>query len=85
MKSGESGRIDEQSPLAQALAAVGDRWTLLVVEALLAGPLRFNRLQEEIAGIAPNILTQPPAAAGGGGPGARAAVLRAPARAMCTS
>jgi DNA-binding HxlR family transcriptional regulator len=53
----ESGRIDEQSPLAQALAAVGDRWTLQVVEALLAGPLRFNRLQEEIAGIAPNILT----------------------------
>jgi hypothetical protein len=32
----ESGRIDEQSPLAQALAAVGDRWTLQVVEALLA-------------------------------------------------
>ena len=52
----ESGRIDEQSPLAQALAAVGDRWTLQVVEALLAGPQRFNHLQEEIAGIAPNIL-----------------------------
>jgi DNA-binding HxlR family transcriptional regulator len=30
------------SPLAEALARVGDRWTLLVVEALLPGPLRFN-------------------------------------------
>src|SRR5262245_10008565 len=48
---------EERSPLAEALAAVGDRWTLLVVEALLAGPLRFNELQEEIEGIAPNILT----------------------------
>ena len=47
----------ERSPLAEALAAVGDRWTLLVVEALLGGPLRFNELQEGIEGIAPNILT----------------------------
>jgi DNA-binding HxlR family transcriptional regulator len=48
----------ERSPLAQALAAVGDRWTLLVVEALLEGPRRFNDLQEQIAGIAPNILAE---------------------------
>jgi DNA-binding HxlR family transcriptional regulator len=47
----------ERSPLAAALSAVGDRWTLLVVEALLEGPLRFNELQEGIEGIAPNILT----------------------------
>jgi DNA-binding HxlR family transcriptional regulator len=47
----------ERSPLAEALAAVGDRWTLLVVEALLGGPLRFNELQQGIEGIAPNILT----------------------------
>lgn len=47
----------ERSPLAEALAAVGDRWTLLVVEALLGGSLRFNELQERIEGIAPNILS----------------------------
>ncbi len=29
------------SPLAEALARVGDRWTRLMVEALLAGPLRL--------------------------------------------
>src|SRR6266508_5131156 len=49
---------EDRSPLAEALAAVGDRWTLLVVEALLEGPVRFNDLQEAIAGIAPNILSE---------------------------
>ena len=43
--------------MAEALAAVGDRWTLLVVEALLGGSRRFNELQEEVEGIAPNILS----------------------------
>jgi DNA-binding HxlR family transcriptional regulator len=46
------------SALHHALGAVGDRWTLLVVAALLDGPLRFGALQEEVAGIAPNVLTQ---------------------------
>ena len=36
------------SPLADALAQVGDRWTLLVVQALLPGPRRFNELLEQI-------------------------------------
>ena len=46
------------SPLAQALERVGDRWTLLLVDALLGGPRRFNELLEDVGGIAPNILTQ---------------------------
>ena len=45
------------SPLADALERVGDRWTLLVVAALLDGPRRFNELQEELDGIAPNVLS----------------------------
>jgi DNA-binding HxlR family transcriptional regulator len=45
------------SPLADALERVGDRWTLLVVAALLEGPKRFNDLQEELEGIAPNVLS----------------------------
>ena len=48
----------ERSALADALAAVGDRWTLLVVAALLDGPRRFGELQREVQGIAPNVLTQ---------------------------
>jgi len=46
------------SPLAEALARVGDRWTLLVVEALLTGPRRFNDLLDELPGIAANILSE---------------------------
>src|SRR3989442_11626146 len=48
----------DASPLAEALASVGDRWTLHVVAALLDGPQRFNDLIERISGIAPNILSQ---------------------------
>ncbi len=45
------------SPLDAALSRVGDRWSLLVVEALLDGPRRFNDLGAAVPGIAPNILT----------------------------
>jgi DNA-binding HxlR family transcriptional regulator len=43
--------------LAIALARVGDRWSLLLVEALLTGPRRFNELSGAVPGIAPNILS----------------------------
>lgn len=46
------------SPLAEALDRVGDRWTLLVVEALLDGPRRFNDLTGLIPGIAASILSE---------------------------
>jgi DNA-binding HxlR family transcriptional regulator len=45
------------TPLELALERVGDRWSLLLVEALLDGPRRFNELVERLGGIAPNILT----------------------------
>jgi DNA-binding HxlR family transcriptional regulator len=45
------------SPLQAALARVGDRWSLLVVESLLDGARRFNDLQSALPGIAPNILS----------------------------
>jgi DNA-binding HxlR family transcriptional regulator len=46
------------TPLGEAVARVGDRWTLLVVNALLAGPGRFNDLLGGLPGLAPNILSQ---------------------------
>jgi DNA-binding HxlR family transcriptional regulator len=46
----------EATPLDRALTRVGDRWTLLVVEALLDGPRRFGELHDALPGIAPNIL-----------------------------
>lgn len=50
--------LDAASPLAVATAKVGDRWTLLVIEALLEGPRRFGELQAALPGIAPNVLSQ---------------------------
>jgi DNA-binding HxlR family transcriptional regulator len=47
-----------QTPLAAALERVGDRWSLLLIEALLDGPRRFGELSEAVAGIAPNILSE---------------------------
>jgi DNA-binding HxlR family transcriptional regulator len=44
--------------LERAVASVGDRWTLLVIHALLDGPLRFGELAEAVPGLAPNILTR---------------------------
>ena len=52
-----SGSHAPPSPLADALARVGDRWTLLIVAALLEREKRFNELQEELGGIAPNVLS----------------------------
>jgi DNA-binding HxlR family transcriptional regulator len=46
------------SPLDAALARVGDRWSLLVVEALLGGPQRFNDLLAALPGVATNVLSQ---------------------------
>lgn len=51
------GAMAATSPLAAALERVGDRWSLLVIEALLSGPQRFSELSAAVAGIAPNILS----------------------------
>ena len=47
-----------QTPLGAALERVGDRWSLLLIEALLDGPRRFGELSESVSGIAPNILSE---------------------------
>jgi DNA-binding HxlR family transcriptional regulator len=44
--------------LDAAVGRVGDRWSLLVVAVLLSGPRRFNDLLDDVAGIAPNVLSQ---------------------------
>jgi DNA-binding HxlR family transcriptional regulator len=52
-----SPTVQTENPLARALERVGERWMLLVVDALLAGPRRFNELADDVDGIAPNILS----------------------------
>ena len=44
-------------PIARALDRIGDRWTLLILRDLHAGPARFSDLQSGLARIAPNLLT----------------------------
>jgi DNA-binding HxlR family transcriptional regulator len=43
--------------LDAALVRVGDRWSLLVIHALMGGARRFNDLLEDIPGLAPNVLS----------------------------
>ena len=47
-----------RSSLSEAVAVVGDRWSLQVVRALMEGPHRFGELQTALDGIAPNVLSQ---------------------------
>ncbi len=49
---------DDTSALAEAVERVGDRWSLLIIHALLDGPARFNDLQERVSGVSPNVLSQ---------------------------
>jgi DNA-binding HxlR family transcriptional regulator len=44
-------------PLASALDLVGERWTLLVVRELIAGPKRYTDLQAGLPGMATDLLT----------------------------
>jgi DNA-binding HxlR family transcriptional regulator len=50
--------MDERTPLDIAAARVGDRWSILLIDALFDGPQRFTDLQARVARIAPNILTR---------------------------
>jgi DNA-binding HxlR family transcriptional regulator len=59
---GYDGRMQGERPdetaLEAALERIGERWALLVVDALLEGPKRFSDLEETVPGIASNILSQ---------------------------
>jgi DNA-binding HxlR family transcriptional regulator len=50
--------MDESpGPLNRALERIGDRWSLLIIDALQGAPLRFSDLADRVTGIAPNILS----------------------------
>jgi len=51
-----SKRYDQYCPIAHALGAVGERWTLLVVRDLMNGPQRYTDLAASLPGIGTNIL-----------------------------
>lgn len=40
------------------LARIGDKWTVLIIMALKAGPRRFNAIKRALAGISQQMLTR---------------------------
>lgn len=49
-------RIEEL--VRDLLTRLADRWTLLTIEHLDAGPMRFSRLREKLPGVSQKMLTQ---------------------------
>ena len=52
------GRDGADGPRGNALDLLGRRWTLRLVDALLAGPARFVDLRRRVVGISGNVLAQ---------------------------
>jgi DNA-binding HxlR family transcriptional regulator len=58
--TGEAGRmprIREGGAVREVLDRIGDKWSLMVIGTLRAGPLRFGELEEAVAGISQRMLT----------------------------
>lgn len=49
---------DQYCGLAYALDIIGERWTLLIVRELIAGPRRFKDLMDGLPEISTNLLTE---------------------------
>ncbi|MCA1221825.1 winged helix-turn-helix transcriptional regulator [Streptomyces sp. 8L] len=47
---------DQYCAAARALDTVGDRWTLLIVRELLAGPRRYTDLHADLPGVSTDVL-----------------------------
>ncbi|WP_070965792.1 winged helix-turn-helix transcriptional regulator [Vibrio sonorensis] len=49
---------DESCPVRNVVAQIGDKWSMLILFALVDGPDRFNSLKSRINGISQRMLTQ---------------------------
>lgn len=49
---------DETCPIRNVVSGIGDKWSLLIVFALVDGADRFNSLRNRIEGISQRMLTQ---------------------------
>ena len=56
-----AGTLDVTSntcrPVGEILALIGDKWTVLILMALRAGPRRFSELRRDVPGISQRMLT----------------------------
>lgn len=49
---------DENCPIRNVVAQIGDKWSVLILFALVDGEDRFNSLKKRIVGISQRMLTQ---------------------------
>src|SRR5512147_1722292 len=50
--------FNEACGTRRVLGLLADRWTVLIVSALSAGPLRYGALRRRVEGISAKVLTQ---------------------------
>ncbi len=53
----DKGEPEDCHAISEILARIGDKWTLLVVELLADGPMRFNEIRRTIGNISQRMLT----------------------------
>jgi DNA-binding HxlR family transcriptional regulator len=53
----EARKYNQPCLIAQTLDVIGDRWTLLILRDLMSGLHRFSDIQENCAGMSPNVLS----------------------------
>ncbi|MCM1013941.1 MULTISPECIES: helix-turn-helix domain-containing protein [unclassified Brevibacterium] len=53
----EGDAFDPDCPTRIVLDRIGDKWTVLIIETLEAGPRRFNEIRLAVGGITPKVLT----------------------------
>ncbi|MFD9701024.1 winged helix-turn-helix transcriptional regulator [Lentzea sp. NPDC059081] len=49
--------MNDGGAVREVLDRIGDKWSLLVVGALQAGPLRFGELEKHVTGVSQRMLT----------------------------
>lgn len=54
----DAGPFEQPCPIRDVLDRIGDQWSLLVLEALAAGTLRFNELLREIGDVSRQMLSR---------------------------
>ncbi len=53
-----TGEFEQPCPIRDVLDRIGDQWSLLVLEALATGTMRFNELMREIGDISKQMLSR---------------------------
>jgi len=51
-------KAEKEALVHEMLGRVADKWTLLVIEELSGGELRFTRLRERLGGVSQKMLTK---------------------------